>query len=240
MNGTQPVVLAAGLTKIFGGRTAVADVELALGAGDCLAVFGPNGAGKTTLLRLVAGLLKPSRGAVHVHGVDVRRDDRARGGVGLISHQSMLYAQLTVLENVTFAARLHGMATPARAALDALQAMHVADRADAPVRTLSRGLQQRVSIARATVHGPGVVLLDEPYTGLDESGSGALTTLLQAMRARGATLVLVTHNVPEGLALATHAGIMTGGRFARLEARPGPGFDVPAYAAAYRDVVLNA
>ena len=240
MNPTAPVLRATGLAKSFAGRAAVAGVDLALGAGDCLALFGPNGAGKTTLLRLVAGLLKPSAGAVHVHGVDVRRDAPSRGRVGLISHQSMLYAPLTVAENVTFAARLHGIADPAAAASRALETMRVADRAATPVRALSRGLQQRVSIARATVHTPDVVLLDEPYTGLDEVGAQALTGLLREMIARGATLVLVTHNVGEGLALATHAGIMTGGRLARLEPRPAAGFDVPHYSAEYRRLVTHA
>lgn len=240
MTDPVPVVQAAGLARQFGRRTAVDDVDLALNAGDCLALFGPNGAGKTTLLRLVAGLLKPTRGTVQVTGVDMRRDARARGAVGLISHQSMLYAPLTARENVEFAARLQGLPDPRAACRDALDAMRVLDRADVPVRTLSRGLQQRVSIARATVHAPRVVLLDEPYSGLDEAGAQALTTLLQLLLGRGATLIVVTHNVAEGLALATHAAIMTHGRFARFERRLVPsGFDAQRYAAEYRELVRH-
>jgi heme exporter protein A len=235
-----PVVEASALVKAYGRRLAVAGVDFTLSSGECLAVFGPNGAGKTTLLRLIAGLLKPTTGSVHVQGVDVRRDQDARARVGLISHQSMLYAPLTALENVEFTARLYGMPDPRAAALGALESMLVADHAHAQVRTLSRGLQQRVSVARAMVHGPTVVLLDEPYSGLDEAGARALTSMLHALRERAATLVVVTHNVGEGLALATHAAIMTEGRFARFERRgTAPAFDAQRYAAEYRELVAH-
>lgn len=238
---SAPVVEANALTKAYGRRLAVAGIDLALSAGECLAIFGPNAAGKTTLLRLIAGLLKPTSGGVHVQGVDVRRDTQARARVGLISHQSMLYAPLTALENVEFTARLYGLADPRRAARAALESMLVADRAHVQVRTLSRGLQQRVSVARAIVHGPTVVLLDEPYSGLDEAGARALTSILHALRDRGATLVVVTHNVAEGLALATHAAIMTEGRFARFERRgASSSFDANRYAAEYRELVAHA
>jgi heme exporter protein A len=159
---TAPVIQAASLVKRFGRRTAVAGVDLELNGGECLALFGPNGAGKTTLLRLFAGLLKPSAGGARIQGIDVRRDAQARALVGLISHHSMLYAPLSALENVAFAARLYGSRDPQAAARMALESMHVLDRAHVPVRELSRGLQQRVSIARAIVHEPSVILLDEP------------------------------------------------------------------------------
>jgi heme exporter protein A len=239
MNSGIPAIEATRLARRFGRRMAVAGVELTLRNGDCLALFGPNGAGKTTFLRLAAGLLKPTAGSVRVHGVDVRRDARARGAVGLISHHSMLYAPLTALENVVFSARLHGVSDPGGAARRALQAMAVDDRALVPLRTLSRGLQQRVSIARAIVHEPRVILLDEPYSGLDESGAQTLTTLLQSLRARGATLVVVTHNVAEGLALATHAVVMTDGCFVRMEQGDAGSFDAAAFAAEYRAMVRD-
>src|SRR4051812_25136815 len=208
---TPRAVEGTGVTRTFGRRRAVDSVDLSLGAGDCLALFGPNGAGKTTLLRVIAGLLKPTSGTVNVGGRSLREDAAARGQLGLISHQSMLYRALTSRENVEFAAQLYGVPDPRRAAMRALERMRIADRADAPVRSLSRGLQQRVSIARAIVHEPVVILLDEPYTGLDAAGGAALTDMLQLLRASGASMILVTHNVEEGLAVATHAAVMLAG-----------------------------
>jgi len=233
---SQPAVRSSGLAKSFGARKAVVDINLALAGGDCLALFGPNGAGKTTLLRLAAGLLKPTAGSILVREVDVRRNAAARGEVGLVSHHTMLYAPLTARENVEFAARLHGVASTASAANAALERLGVSHAADVPVRQLSRGQQQRVSIARAIVHSPTLVLLDEPYSGLDAAGAAALTALLQSLRASGATLMLVTHNIPEGLALATHAAVMTDGRFARFESRAGS-LDAARFAADYRLLV---
>jgi heme exporter protein A len=230
-----PVVVARGLSRVFGGRKAVDGVSFSLHAGECLALFGPNGAGKTTLLRLLAGLLTPSGGACLVGGTSLRDGSLARGQVGLVSHASMLYSALSARENVEFAARMYGMPDPTSAARDALASMRVLDRAETPVRALSRGLQQRVSIARAIVHVPRLLLCDEPYTGLDEVGSAALTAALLERRASGAALLLVTHNLSEGLALATHAAIMRRGRLARYEARGE--VDALTYATEYRELV---
>jgi heme exporter protein A len=232
---TPPVVVARGLSRVFSGRKAVDGVSFSLQAGDCLALFGPNGAGKTTLLRLLAGLLTPSGGACLVGGASLREGPLARGQVGLVSHASMLYGALSARENVEFAARMHGMPDAVGAARNALAAMRVLDRAETPVRALSRGLQQRVSIARAIVHVPRLLLCDEPYTGLDEVGSAALTAALAERRASGAALLLVTHNLSEGLALATHAAIMRRGKLARYEARGD--VDALTYASEYRELV---
>ena len=226
---------AQALVRAFGARRAVDGVGFALAAGECLALFGPNGAGKTTLLRLLAGLLRPTAGEARVDGTPLRADSHARARVGLISHQSMLYPALTARENVEFAARLYALPDPRAAAERALGEMRILDRADAPVRALSRGMQQRVAIARSTVHAPRVVLLDEPYTGLDASGSAALTRMLETLKAGGAALVVVTHNVLEGLALASHAAIMLAGRFVRHE--PTAALDGAAYVDAYRSLV---
>jgi heme exporter protein A len=155
--------------------------------------------------------------------------------VGLISHASMLYSALSAIENVEFTARMYGVRDPRAAARAALATMRVLDRANTPVRSLSRGLQQRVSIARAIVHAPRVLLCDEPYTGLDEVGSAALTHALGELRSAGAALLLVTHNLGEGLALATHAAIMRKGCFARYE--PREAVNAASYPAEYRDLV---
>ena len=234
----DPVIETRALVRAFGARRAVDGVDLALGAGDCLALFGPNGAGKTTLLRILAGLLKPTAGAATVAGVRLPGGADVRAMVGLVSHASMLYAALTARENVRFAAELYGVPDPGAAADRALGRMRILDRAAQPVRALSRGLQQRVSIARAIVHAPRVVLCDEPYTGLDEAGASALTEALGALRDAGATLVLVTHNLAEGLALATHAGVMHAGRLVRQA--PRAALEPHAYAAAYRELVAGS
>lgn len=218
-NSPPHAIEAHGLKRAFGRRMAVDGVDLDVAAGDCMAIFGPNGAGKTTLLRLLGGLLKPSAGTAIVGGVRLPAGDEARGAVGLIAHATMLYGALSASENVEFAARLHGVRDYRNASAAALDKMNVLDRASAPVRLLSRGMQQRVAIARAIVHAPSVILLDEPFTGLDDAGASALTMLLSTLRDGGAALVLVTHNLAEGLALATHASIMREGRFARSEKR---------------------
>lgn len=230
-----PALEATGLTRAFGRRRAVHGVTFALAAGDALALFGPNGAGKTTLLRLLAGLLRPSSGTAIMQGASTRGDSRVRGQVGLISHQTMLYPALTSLENVEFAARLHGVASPRDAAMRALETIGIAERAESYVKTLSRGMQQRVSIARAIVHDPAILLLDEPYTGLDAAGAAALTSMLRTLRDRQSTMVLVTHNIEEGLAIASHAGVMLRGELVRFV--PRVGLDVAAFGGEYRRMV---
>jgi heme exporter protein A len=237
MESSHPAVEADSVCRSYGRRRALDGVSFSLNAGECLALFGPNGAGKTTLLRIVAGLLKPTSGTVRVGGQSLREDAATRARVGLVSHQSMLYRALTSRENLEFTAKLYGLPDPRAAADRALERMHMTDRANTPVRALSRGLQQRVSIARAIVHEPSVVLLDEPYTGLDAAGSAALTDTLRLLRSHGATMLLVTHSVDEGLAIASHAAIMTAGRIARYDENTG--LDVPSYVNEYRAVVLG-
>lgn len=231
---TAPLLEAVGLRRTFGAQRAVDDASFALGAGECLALFGPNGAGKTTTLRLLAGLLSPTAGRAAVGGV-LLPSAEARARVGLISHRTMLYDALTAREHIAFTARLYGIGDVAIATERALSALRIADRADVPVRTLSRGLRQRVAIARAIVHAPDVLLCDEPYTGLDEPGAAALTALLRERRAAGAALVVVTHHLQEGLALATQAAVMRAGRIAHLEAAEG--IDPARFAADYRALV---
>jgi heme exporter protein A len=232
---TVAAVETQGLTRRFGSRWALTGVDLSLMAGECLAIFGANGAGKTTLLRVLGGLLDPTGGTARVGGVPLPGDAAVRAQVGLISHHTMLYPALTGRENVEFSARLYGLVAPGEAATAALARLGVLDHADRPVRSLSRGLQQRVSIARAFVHGPRIILLDEPYTGLDAAGAAALSTALAELKSLGAALLLVTHHLSEGLALATHVAVMRGGRFARFERRES--VDPAFYAADYRALV---
>lgn len=234
----EPAALAAvGLRRLYGPRRAVDGVSFALAPGECLALFGPNGAGKTTLLRMLGGLLRPTAGEALIGGASVHGAPEARARIGLISHHALVYGALTAQENVAFAARLYGVVDPEDAARRALERMRILDRADTPVRRLSRGLQQRVSIARAMVHAPTVVLLDEPFTGLDEAGARALTEALTTLKDAGAALVLVTHNLAEGLLLGTRVVVMRAGRFLRDE--PRATVDDAQFAAEYRALVAG-
>ncbi len=229
------VVEADSIARAFGARRAVDGVSLRVSSGETLAIFGPNGAGKTTLLRLLGGLIRPSGGSARIGGEKLPGGPEVRRQIGVISHRTLLYDALTARENVEFFARLYGVASPRDAAMRSLERMGIASRADAPVRSLSRGMKQRVSIARATVHNPNVVLADEPFTGLDASGARALSGLLEELRASGAALLIVTHNLEEGLSLATHAAIMHHGRIARSGDRAS--IVAADYADEYRELV---
>jgi len=236
-SSATPVVEASDLTRNFGPRRAVAGVSFALLPGECLALFGPNGAGKTTLLRVLAGLLKPTSGNARVSGIELPGGAAARTRVGLISHHTMLYEALSPRENVAFAAGLYGIRDARDRVEDSLRRMAMLERADAPVRSLSRGMQQRVSIARAMVHSPQLVLADEPYSGLDESGARSLTALLEELRAAGTAIVIVTHNLVEGLSLATRAAVMKAGKFIRTDAADH--IDRGSYAVTYREALAS-
>lgn len=229
------IVATENLSRNFGARRAVDGVTLSIAAGEVLAVFGPNGAGKTTLLRMLGGLLRPSGGRARIGDTALPGGPEVRRRIGVISHHTLLYDALTARENVEFAARLYGAREPRERAERALSRMKVIDRADTPVRALSRGLRQRVSVARAMVHDPDVVLADEPFTGLDVVGARALASLLGELRQSGAAIILVTHNVDEGLGLASHAAIMNRGQLARLE--PRGGLDPVSFAREYHDLV---
>jgi heme exporter protein A len=202
---------AEGLRHSFGSVRALDDVSFTVNPGQTLAVFGPNGAGKTTLLKVLAGLIQPQRGRAAVEG--------GRRAIGWIGHQPQLYGQLTVNENLRF----WGLLYDTQPAADLLARLGLEQHADRQVRTLSRGLVQRVAIARALVHNPRVLLLDEPFTGLDRIAAEALSRLLGQHAAAGRATVLVTHNVEEGTELATDVAFMRNGRFVHCAPRSGRG-----------------
>ncbi len=217
-----PLLAATDLARSFGPHRVLRGVSLTVAAGETLLVAGPNGAGKTTLLRILAGLMRPAAGEVRVRGRRLAHGDPdARRPIGLVSHQSLLYDDLTLAENLAFAARLYGIARPAEAARRALAAAGLADRAGATPRQLSRGLLQRAAIARALLHEPGVLLLDEPFTGLDARASAAFRDLLRARAGEGRALVIVTHQLAEAWELASRVAVLAGGRFALERPRAG-------------------
>ena len=185
-------------------------------------MLGPNGAGKTTLLRLLAGLMRPTAGEVRVLGDRLNgASDRRRSAIGFLSHQSLLYDDLTLQENLVFAARLHGMARPREAAAAALSAASLGERSAELPRRLSRGLLQRVAIARTLLHSPRILLLDEPFTGLDAIASERLRTELGMRLPQGVGAVVVTHHLSEIWDLATRVAVLIDGRWAIEEARTG-------------------
>jgi heme exporter protein A len=226
------MLLAEGLRHAFGAVRALDDVSFTLQSGQTLAVFGPNGAGKTTLLKVLAGLIRPRAGRAQIEG--------GRRAVGWIGHQPQLYAHLTVRENLRFWGSLYDVpdAELTRREGDLLARLGLNEHADRPVRALSRGLVQRVAIARALIHDPRVLLLDEPFTGLDRTAAEEFRRLLAEQAAGGRVTVLVTHNVEEGTELATDVAFMRAGRF--VELAPRGGRDAPAIADAYRRAVTGA
>ncbi len=207
--------MARALTKRYGAVVALDRVDLDVAAGESLAVFGPNGAGKTTLTRILATHLRPSAGTLRIAGRDPRRHDReTRRSIGLISHQTFLYDELTARENLVFFGRLYGASGVAQRVEALLDSVGLTERADDPVRTLSRGMQQRLSVARALVHEPSILFLDEPFTGLDPAAAAALATILSGLRQQGRTLVVTTHDLSRGIALCDRWLILARGRVA--------------------------
>ena len=207
------MIEAAGLRKSYGATLVLDDVSLALPAGRCLAVLGPNGAGKTTLLRILAGLARPSAGSLRVGGVDALRDpDAVRAQVGMVAHGSFVYEDLTARENLRFWGVMGGLdASPAHLR-ERLQAVELEAVADERARTFSAGMKRRLGLARVTLGRVPLLLLDEPFTGLDRHGQKWLVEFLLAFKAAGGTVVLTTHSFGGGLAVADHVIILASGR----------------------------
>jgi len=199
---------------------AVDGIDLELAPGDFLTIFGPNGAGKTSLLSLLGGRLRPSEGEVFVGGerLDFGRTSW-RSRIGVLSHQSFLYGHLTVSENLRFFGRLFGLKDLDARIPDRLEQVGLTDRAHFLSRQLSHGMRQRAALARALLHDPELVLLDEPYTGLDPYAATVLRGVLSSLKDGARTVVMVTHNLTQGLELATRIAIQVRGRFAWEGAR---------------------
>ncbi len=230
-----PLLEARGLRRAFGPRVVLRGLDVVLAAGETLAIVGPNGAGKTTLLRCLAGLMKPSAGEIRLDGRRLApQEPDSRRAVGLLSHRSILYDDLTVRENLEFAARLYGLPDPHAAAARALEEVDLLHRAGDVPRTLSRGLLQRAALARALLHGPRLLLLDEPFTGLDAAAAERLRVLLRERRPAGLGTIVVTHQVGEVWDLCTRVQALVAGQWALTEGRELPLDD---FLRRYREVV---
>lgn len=240
----SPVLLhGAGVEKRFGRVSALRGIDFEIKAGDSISILGANGAGKSTLLRILAGLSRPSTGRFEARregatgSVEILTRAALRGEVGYVGHATLVYGELTARENLVFAARLHG-ARHERDHVDAVLAdVGLQDVADRRAGTFSRGMAQRLAIARAIVHDPQVLLLDEPFTGLDETSAERLSTQLSSLREGGRTLILVTHDPRRAVELSERALILHHGEIRATPTRGRP--DKSADGAAFELAALR-
>jgi len=206
-------VAVEGVWKYYGDFPALRDIRLDSDPGTCLALIGRNGAGKTTLLRILAGFSRPGKGAIRILGKEPR-ETSARREIGFIGHGIAVYDELSALENLTLYAKLYGLEEPRRVALQWLEQTGLERVRDGLVREFSRGMRQRLAVARAFLHNPSVLLLDEPFTALDDRAIAVLQRLLREGLAAGKTIVMSTHQLREALELASHVALLNRGQVA--------------------------
>jgi heme exporter protein A len=212
---SEALLRAESVGKRFGRLQALRDVSLEVPRGSIVALLGRNGAGKTTFLRIAATLVRSFVGTVRLFGTDVRRaDEGLRRRIGFLSHESMLYEDLSVRDNLRFTAALYGIRDAEQRIEKALDASGLRAKGDAPVRELSRGMTQRLAFARATIHEPEMLLLDEPTTGLDAPATRRLEAFLTGFRSRGGTALVATHDLEWALRIADGVVIFERGRVA--------------------------
>jgi heme ABC exporter ATP-binding subunit CcmA len=202
-----------GVTKTFGATVALRAIDLDVPAGSYVALMGANGAGKSTLLKIVAGLAVPTKGTVTIAGVEMRRaGPRLRAQVGVVAHESMLYPDLSARENLRFHAKLFGVRDADAAIAETASLLGVDHVLDRPVRALSRGTKQRVALTRALLHRPSVILLDEPYTGLDEAAAAALSALLEELATPQRVVLVTVHDVARAISGPRRLIVLSAGR----------------------------
>ena len=207
------MIQARNLTKSFGGRLVLKGIDLDVTEGECLALVGPNGAGKTTLLRILATLCRPNDGSIRVAGSDlVDGAKEIRRQIGFLSHQPLLYGDLSAEENLRFYGRMYSVSGLAERISALLEQVGLKSSRHALVRTFSRGMRQRLSIARALLHDPPVLLMDEPYTGLDQQAARMLDEVLQEAGAVTRTIVLTTHNLEHGWHISDRTAMLVRGQ----------------------------
>ena len=210
---SEPAIAATGLSRRFGQIQALRGVDLRLEQGQRLALFGANGAGKTTLLRILGLGLAPDSGSLAIDGMDGKRDAlRARARIGWLAHASLLYEDLTARQNLEFWGRLYGVEQVERRTEELLHEMGLDAYVDEPAGILSRGMSQRLSLARALLHDPALLLLDEPFTGLDPKAADALKQRLSETGSGRTSVILATHRIEDGLALTDRWIMLTRGR----------------------------
>jgi heme ABC exporter ATP-binding subunit CcmA len=210
---TRPMLEVQNVTKFFGDLAALKEVSLAIRCGESALLYGPNGAGKTTLLRMLASLARPSSGEILFDGRNIEQDGAgAKAAIGFVSHATFLYGELTVRENLKFFGSLFGLSQLDKKIDAALEMFDMRQREDVFARDLSRGLQQRASLARAFLHDPDFVILDEPFTGLDHQSVKKLEDILRRLPEQGKALLFSTHDFEQGAALARRLIALKAGR----------------------------
>ncbi|MBT6663152.1 MAG: ABC transporter ATP-binding protein [Nitrospina sp.] len=215
---SHPIIQVQELRKDFGYLQALSGVSFNLNKGDFLTIFGPNGAGKTTLIKILTGLMRPTSGSAIIDGFDaLEGNSMLRSRIGVISHATCLYPDLTALENLLFYAKLYGLDDPEERANKSICASGLQLRRHDPVRIYSRGMQQRLAIARATLHDPSVLFLDEPFTGLDLTATNGLKNKLHDLHKDKRTLIMTTHDISCGLEMCDKVAIQNKGKFLFLE-----------------------
>jgi heme ABC exporter ATP-binding subunit CcmA len=213
--GEIPAIRVSQLTKTLDERPVLRGIDLSINPGEYVALLGANGAGKSTLLRLLATLIPPTSGQIELFGKPLARNAAMlRAKIGLIAHASMLYRDLSAKENLLFFAKLYEVKEPEERVVRMLRMVGLADRANDPVKNFSRGMTQRVSIARALLHDPELILADEPFAGLDAPSTTALEGLLSKLNAVGKTIILVNHDIDQTLRLAERAIVLRQGKIA--------------------------
>lgn len=200
-----------GLEKRYGLTAALRGVDLQVPRGELVTVFGPNGAGKTTLSKVLATLTRPSAGEVRLGGAPLERGAEVRRKVGLVSHKSFLYGDLTPRENLLFYSKMFDVPEPEDRIDEILGLVGLEERTNDPVRIFSRGMEQRLAIARAVIHEPEILLLDEPYTGLDLAAADILRGVIERILEMRRTVVMTTHDVSRGLEFCERAVVMVNG-----------------------------
>jgi len=201
------------LKRSFGHIDALNGINLKVPYGDFLTIFGPNGAGKTTLIKILSNLIYPSSGKAIIHGDDLSKNgDAIRSKIGLISHNTFSYNNLTPYENLKFYGKLHGLPNLENRIEELLKEVDLFQRSQDPVRTFSRGMQQRLAIARAMLNNPSIIFLDEPYTGLDQHATKILTGILKKLHTTQNTIIMTTHNLKQGLEVSDEVIIMASGK----------------------------
>lgn len=206
-------IKAQEVTKTYGNFDALKGVTLNIKKGEFFTLFGPNGAGKTTLVKLFSTLAAPTSGDLHIFGYDAKKDSHSiRSIIGVISHDTYLYDNLTAFENIKFIAEMYGLSDVDSRAQEVIGQVGLESRMHDLVRTFSRGMKQRLTVARSIVHDPRILLLDEPYTGLDIGGAQLFGEMLCGLKAQGRTIVMTTHNIDEGIGLSDRVGILSKGK----------------------------